>query len=140
MIKIKKRLFQRSIFHKFTYKSCSGFGSILVSKHDFVEFFWSHISKLVDNFFVVGFSRFVMLLNVFDIFHKSKLMFRREVQFYTFTNFFAEVGGYLGLFLGESLVSYILIGQNWLKFIAKKCKNKCQKEETIEHAPNDTQV
>ena len=65
----------------------------------------------------------------FAIFHKSKLMFRREVKFYTFTNFFAEVGGYFGLFLGESLVSYFLIGWRWLKLIANKCKSKYSKKE-----------
>ena len=38
-----------------------------------------------------------------------KILVRREVQLYTLMNFFAEVGGYLVLLLGESLISYIII-------------------------------
>ena len=65
----------------------------------------------------------------FEIFHKSKLLVRREVKLYTFLNFFAEVGGYLGLFLGESLVSYLLTGWNWLKIFKRKCTNRQPEEE-----------
>ena len=69
----------------------------------------------------------------FQIFHKTKLLVRREVRLYTFLNFFAEVGGYLGLLLGESLVSYLLTGWNWLKIISRKCKHGDGKEEEIVH-------
>ena len=68
----------------------------------------------------------------FQIFHKTKLLVRREVRLCTFLNFYAEVGGYFGLFLGESLVSYFLIGWRWLKLIANKCKSKYStKEESV---------
>ena len=61
----------------------------------------------------------------FSIFHNSKLTVKKEVKLYTFTNFFAEIGGYLGLFLGESLASFIFMSIDWVKVIAKMMKKKC---------------
>ena len=61
----------------------------------------------------------------FSIFHNSKLTVKKEVKLYTFTNFFAEIGGYLGLFLGESLASFIFMSIDWVKVIAKMIKKKC---------------
>ena len=66
---------------------------------------------------------------VFSIFHNSKLTVKKEVELYSFTNFFAEIGGYLGLFLGESIASFIFMSIDWMKGIAKAIKNKCQKGE-----------
>ena len=63
---------------------------------------------------------------VFSIFHNSKLTVKKEVKLYTFTNFFAEIGGYLGLFLGESLASFIFMSIDWMKVIAKAIQNKCK--------------
>ena len=37
---------------------------------------------------------------------KSKVSFKREIPLYTFSSFFAEVGGYLGLLVGESIFSF----------------------------------
>ena len=39
-------------------------------------------------------------------FPQTDVVIRNEMQLYTVVNFFAEVGGYLGLLLGESLFSY----------------------------------
>ena len=49
--------------------------------------------------------------------HKTKVLLRNEIELYTISSFFADIGGYLGLLLGESLISFFLMGVNW----AKKC-------------------
>ena len=68
---------------------------------------------------------------VFSIFHNSKLTVKKEVELYSFTNFFAEIGGYLGLFLGESIASFIFMSIDWMKVIAERIKKKCQKGENV---------
>ena len=45
--------------------------------------------------------------------HKTKVLLRNEIELYTVSSFFAEIGGYLGLFLGESMISYFLITVKW---------------------------
>ena len=70
----------------------------------------------------------------FEWFEPSKVLVREEVKLYTLVNFFAEVGGYLGLLLGESLLSYIITTSKWVKVIWVKFKANCWKksgEETI---------
>ena len=52
----------------------------------------------------------------------SKVLLRQEVRLYTIINFFGEVGGYLGLLLGESLLSYIMIGSNWIQVMFRKIR------------------
>jgi hypothetical protein len=64
----------------------------------------------------------------FTISENSKVLVRREVKRYTFINFFAEVGGYLGLLLGESLISYIVTISKWVHLLGKKLKYKCKKD------------
>ena len=59
---------------------------------------------------------------------KPKVLVRREVKLYTAINFFAEVGGYLGLLLGESLIAYIITVSKWIHIIGKKLKEKCRKD------------
>ena len=59
---------------------------------------------------------------------KPTVLVRKEVKLYTAINFFAEVGGYLGLLLGESLISYILVVSTWIHVIIKKLKHKCRKD------------
>ena len=59
---------------------------------------------------------------------KLKVLQRREMKLYTPINFFADVGGYLGLLLGESVISYIIMISKWIYVIAKKLKNKCRKK------------
>ena len=59
----------------------------------------------------------------------SKVLIRKEIKLYTFTNFFAEVGGYLGLLLGESMFSYLIMSINWLEVIRKRIAAKCQNPE-----------
>ena len=49
--------------------------------------------------------------------HETKVLLRNEIELYTISSFFADIGGYLGLLLGESLVSYFLLGVKW----AQKC-------------------
>ena len=52
--------------------------------------------------------------------HYTQVLVRNEIKLYTFSSFFADVGGFLGLLLGESLVSYVLLGTHWMtKFIKK---------------------
>ena len=53
--------------------------------------------------------------------HKTKVLLRNEIELYTISSFFAEIGGYLGLFLGESMISYFLIGVRWAqKFFSSR--------------------
>ena len=56
--------------------------------------------------------------------HSSKVLVRNEINLYTVSSFFADVGGYLGLLLGESLISYFLLIIQWLKKIV--CSNTVQ--------------
>ena len=44
---------------------------------------------------------------------KTKVLIRNEIKLYTISSFFADIGGYLELLLGESLVSYFLLGVKW---------------------------
>ena len=50
-----------------------------------------------------------------DFPHYTQVLVRNEITLYTFSSFIADVGGFLGLLLGESLVSYILLGTHWMK-------------------------
>ena len=54
---------------------------------------------------------------------------REEVKLYTIINFFAEVGGYLGLLLGESLLSYLITATKWFQTLKRKFKEHCRKAE-----------
>ena len=49
--------------------------------------------------------------------HSSKVLIRNEINLYTVSSFFADFGGYMGLLLGESLISYFLLIIQWLKNI-----------------------
>ena len=63
----------------------------------------------------------------------TKVLIRKEVRLYTLLNFFAEVGGYLGLLLGESLFSYLISASNWFTILRRKFKEHCRKtDETPE--------
>ena len=70
---------------------------------------------------------------MYDMPQETKTLVRKEVRLYTAINFFAEVGGYLGLLLGESLISYLIISSKWTQIIYKKLKGKCTK---IDADPN----
>ena len=59
-----------------------------------------------------------MLKYVFP--HYTKVLVREEIKLYTFSSFWADVGGYLGLLLGESMVSYVLLGTHWMSKMFKK--------------------
>ena len=52
--------------------------------------------------------------------HYTQVLVRNEIKLYTFSSFFADVGGFLGLLLGESLVSYVLLGTHWMTELIKK--------------------
>ena len=62
---------------------------------------------------------------------KAKVLLRKEKKLYTMINLFAEVGGYLGLLLGESLISYIIMISKWIHIIGKKLKDKCRKNAEV---------
>ena len=73
----------------------------------------------------------------FEWVEPAKVLVREEVKLYTLVNFFAEVGGYLGLLLGESLLSYIITTSRWVQVLWVKFKANCWKksgEETVNPA------
>ena len=52
--------------------------------------------------------------------HYTTVLVRNEIKLYTFSSWIADIGGFMGLLLGESLVSYVLLGTHWMtKFIKK---------------------
>ena len=63
----------------------------------------------------------------YEIFQPAKVLVRKEMKLYTLINFFAEVGGYLGLLLGESLFSYLITASNWFTILKRKFKEHCRK-------------
>ena len=63
----------------------------------------------------------------YDLPQHTKVLLREEVELYTLINFFAEVGGYLGLLLGESLVSYIITASKWFQILRRKLEERCRK-------------
>ena len=65
--------------------------------------------------------------------HYTKLLVRNEIKLYTFASFFSDVGGFLGLLLGESLVSYVLFCTNWLKLCCSKFKTASTWEVSIKN-------
>ena len=65
----------------------------------------------------------------FQIPRHMKVLVREEVKLYTLINFFAEVGGYLGLLLGESLLSYLIIVSKWWQILGRKLKECCRKSD-----------
>ena len=72
---------------------------------------------------------------VYDLPQHTKVLVREEVQLYTLINFFGEVGGYLGLLLGESLISYLIITSNWVQILGRKLKARCRKAEKEPESP-----
>ena len=65
----------------------------------------------------------------YEIFQPAKVLVRKEVKFYTIINFFAEVGGYLGLLLGESLFSYLITASKWFTSLRRKLNEHCRKAD-----------
>ena len=63
----------------------------------------------------------------FNLPQHTKVLVREEVELYTIINFFAEVGGYLGLLLGESLISYIITASKWFQILKRKLVERCRK-------------
>ena len=68
----------------------------------------------------------------FQIPRHMKVLVREEVKLYTLINFFAEVGGYLGLLLGESLLSYLMTASKWFQRLKSRFKEHCRKAEDEE--------
>ena len=62
----------------------------------------------------------------------GKVLVREEVMLYTLMNFFAEVGGYLGLLLGESLLSYFITASTLFQTLRRKFKEHCRKADEQE--------
>ena len=50
----------------------------------------------------------------FMIFQTTYIV-RKEIKQYSFTHLFADFCGYVGLFLGESLISYFLQAIHWIR-------------------------
>ena len=65
----------------------------------------------------------------FEVPQHMKVLVREEVELYTLINFFAEVGGYLGLLLGESILSYLITASTWFQSLITKCKEHCRKAD-----------
>ena len=58
-------------------------------------------------------------MGLYDLPPNTKVFLREEVKLYTLINFFAAVGGYLGLLFGESLLSYIIRGSKWFQILKR---------------------
>ena len=72
----------------------------------------------------------------FEMPQHTKVLVREEVKLYTLINFFAEVGGYLGLLLGESLLSYLITASKLIQTLKRKFKECCrQADEEPEPSP-----
>ena len=84
--------------------------------------------KIIDGKVTTGFQYFA---------EQIKVLVRNEVKLYTVINFFAEVGGYLGLLLGESLLSYIITATKWFQTLRRKFKEYCEKAN---EEPESTQA
>ena len=52
--------------------------------------------------------------------HYNTVLVRNEIKLYTFSSWMADIGGFMGLLLGESLVSYVLLGTHWMTRFIKK--------------------
>ena len=65
----------------------------------------------------------------FEMPQHTKVLVREEVKLYTLINFFAEVGGYLGLLLGESLLSYLITASKLTQSLKRKFKECCSKAD-----------
>ena len=65
----------------------------------------------------------------YEIFQPAKVLVKKEVKLYTILNFFAEVGGYLGLLLGESIFSYLITASKWFTILRRKFKDRCRKAD-----------
>ena len=63
--------------------------------------------------------------------HYTTLLVRNEIKLYTISSFFSDVGGFLGLLLGESMVSCVLFCTSWLKQCCSKFKTVSTWEVTI---------
>ena len=67
----------------------------------------------------------------YEIFQPAKVLVKKEVKLYTILNFFAEVGGYLGLLLGESIFSYLITASKWFTILRRKFKDRCRKADEV---------
>ena len=65
----------------------------------------------------------------FEMAPNTKVLVREETKLYTLINFFAEVGGYLGLLLGESLISYLITASKLIQTLKRKFKERCRKAD-----------
>ena len=65
----------------------------------------------------------------FEMPPNAKVVVREEVKLYTPINFFAEVGGYLGLLLGESLISYLITVSKCFQTLKRKFIECCRKAD-----------
>ena len=74
----------------------------------------------------------------FEMPPNMKVLVREEVKLYTLINFFAEVGGYLGLLLGESLISYIITASRLFQIVRKKFNKFFKKSD--EEKPKQSSV
>ena len=76
----------------------------------------------------------------FEVPQHMKVLVREEVELYTLINFFAEVGGYLGLLLGESILSYLITASTWFQCLIRKLKQRCRKaDEESESSQRENQ-
>ena len=73
-----------------------------------------NIEKIKNDSIIIGF--------LFEMAQHTNVLIREEVELYTLINFFAEVGGYLGLLLGESLISYLMTASTWFQILRRKLK------------------
>ena len=54
----------------------------------------------------------------------TNVLMRKEAKFDIVIHYIAEVGGYLGLLLGESIISYLIIASKWFQILGRKLKER----------------
>ena len=60
----------------------------------------------------------------YELPQRTNVLMRKEVKLYTVINYIAEVGGYLGLLLGESIISNLIIASKWFQILSRKLKER----------------
>ena len=77
---------------------------------------------------------------IYTFSHNAKVLVRTEIKLYTLASFFADFGGYLGLLLGESLVSYLLRASRWIKRLKQSQISFKNEHETTKEVNKAEQV
>ena len=72
--------------------------------------------------------------------HNANVLVRNEIELYNVSSFLADFGGYLGLLLGESLISYLLWATHCIKKLIQKLKQNSKKDKERIDIPGNLQL